>query len=116
MDDDFNTPQAIGVLFDLARLLNGAREQEVARAAFSAGLREFLALARVMGLLTTPARREEAWIEPELRARVESLVEQRRVARTLRNFAEADRLRTELAGLGVSLVDTPAGTTWKLLR
>jgi cysteinyl-tRNA synthetase len=117
MDDDFNTPQAIGVLFDLARLLNTARDRVVQGQAepggFVAGTAELCGLGRVLGLLEGPSRRPEA-VDPELKARVESLVDQRQAARKQRNFAEADRLRRELAGLGVVLVDTPAGTTWKL--
>jgi cysteinyl-tRNA synthetase len=117
MDDDFNTPQALGVLFDLARLLNTAREQVArgaeAAGAFTAGVGEFLALAGVLGLLE--GRGPEARpIDPELKTRVESLVHRRQEARKHRDFAEADRLRHELAELGVLLVDTPGGTTWKL--
>ena len=117
MDDDFNTPQALGVLFDLARVLNTARDQ-VARGAegggaFVGGVAELRALARVLGLLEGRGP-ETGPIDPELKARFESLVSLRQAARTHRDFAEADRLRDELTGLGVLLQDTPAGTTWKL--
>ena len=117
MDDDFNTPQALGVLFDLARILNSARDQ-IARGAagggaFLLGVAEFLKLAGVLGLLEGAFRRQ-APVDADMKARVESLVYLRQEARKQRDFAEADRLRDELTRLGVLIEDTPAGTTWKL--
>jgi cysteinyl-tRNA synthetase len=53
-------------------------------------------------------------VDADLQARVESLVNRRQQARKQRDFAEADRLRDELTGLGVLMEDTPAGTKWKL--
>ena len=117
MDDDFNTPQALGVLFDLARVLNTARDQMTHGAAgagpFLRGVAELSSLAGVLGLLEGAAREREP-VDAQLHARVESLVSRRQEARKQRDFAEADRLRDELTGLGVLMVDTPAGTTWKL--
>jgi len=117
MDDDFNTPQALGVLFDLARILNTARDQ-VARGtagagAFLLGVAELLKLAGVLGLLEGAAR-ENAPVDAQMKARVESLLYLRQEARKARDFAEADRLRDELTRLGVLIEDTPAGTTWKI--
>ena len=116
MDDDFNTPQALGVLFDLARALHGVRDhvaQGTAGAgAFLLGVGELVMLARVLGLLE--GGRREAVVDPQLRARIESLVYLRQEARRQRDFGEADRLRDELARLGVILEDTRDGTTWKL--
>ncbi len=116
MDDDFNAPQALGVLFDLARVLQGARER-VAQGitgvgVFLLGVGELVTLARVLGLLESA--RKEAAVEPQLKARIESLVYLRQEARRQRDFAEADRLREELARLGVILEDTRDGTSWKL--
>jgi cysteinyl-tRNA synthetase len=117
MDDDFNTPQALGVLFDLARLLQAARSQvadgAVGAGAFLIGVGELVTLARVLGLLESRAK-EAPKLDPQLRARIESLVWLRQAARKGRDFAEADRLRAELVGLGVVLEDTRDGTTWKL--
>ena len=116
MDDDFNTPRALGVLFDLARVLHSAREQVAqgtsGAGAFLLGVGELVMLARALGLLEA-ARRETA-VEPRLKARIESLVYLRQEARRQRDFAEADRLRDELARLGVILEDSRDGTTWKL--
>jgi cysteinyl-tRNA synthetase len=116
MDDDFNTPQALGVLFDLARVLHGAREQvaqgTAGAGAFLLGVGELVMLARVLGLLE--GARKEAVVDPQLKARIESLVYLRQEARRQRDFGEADRLRDELARLGVLIEDTRDGTTWKL--
>ena len=116
MDDDFNAPQALGVLFDLARVLQGAREQvtqgTTGVGAFLLGVGELVMLARVLGLLE--GGRKEAAVDPQLKARIESLVYLRQEARRQRDFGEADRLRDELSRLGVILEDTRDGTTWKL--
>ena len=117
MDDDFNTPQALGALFDLARLLHTAREQVaqgvVGAGAFLIGVGELVIIARVLGLLEGAGRRSVA-IDPQVKARIESLVYLRQEARRQRDFLEADRLREELSRLGVVLEDTRDGTTWKL--
>jgi cysteinyl-tRNA synthetase len=115
MDDDFNTPQALGVLFDLARALYTVRDQVVkdpgSVEALLAGVGELVRLGRVLGLLER--RREAMPLDPELRGRIESLVSRRHAARQRRDFGEADRLRQELSRMGVTLEDTAAGTTWK---
>jgi cysteinyl-tRNA synthetase len=115
MDDDFNTPQALGVLFDLARFLQGTRAQleqgRIGAGPFLMGVGELVALGRVLGLLE-PGARALAPVDPQLKARVESLVYLREQARKQRDFAEADRLRDELVRLGVTLKDTREGTTW----
>ncbi len=117
MDDDFNTPQALGALFDLARLLHTAREQvgqgTLGAGAFLMGVGELVTLSQVLGLLEGTGRRATA-IDPQLKARIDSLVYLRQEARRQRDFAEADRLREELGRLGVVLEDTRDGTTWKL--
>ena len=119
MDDDFNAPQALGVLFDLARILQTARGQvqegQASAGAFLMGVGELVTLARSLGLLVQHAPAEPA-VDPQLKARIDSLVWLRQEARKSRDFAEADRLRQELVGLGVILEDTRDGTTWRLQR
>ena len=115
MDDDFNTPQALAVLFDLLRLLHGSREQGAGAGAFVAGVGKLVELARVLGLLEQNAR-AKAPIDPQLKARVESLVYLREQARKQRDFAEADRLRHELVALNVTLKDSRDGTTWTIAQ
>jgi cysteinyl-tRNA synthetase len=117
MGDDFNTPQALGALFDLARLLHTAREQvaqgTLGAGAFLIGVGELVILAQVLGLLEGAGRRLVG-MDPQVKARIESLVYLRQEARRQRDFTEADRLREELSRLGVVLEDTRDGTTWKL--
>jgi cysteinyl-tRNA synthetase len=119
MDDDFNTPQALGVLFDLARLLQGARAQaddgRLAMGVFLMGVGELVTLARALGLLEAGGRFEKP-VDPQLRARIESLLYLREQAREQRDFAEADRLRGELSALGVRVKDSRhgGGTRWTL--
>src|SRR5262245_5941924 len=117
MDDDFNTPQALGVLFDLARRLHTAREQvsqgTLGAGPFLIGVGELVVLAQTLGLLEGAGRRPVS-LDPQMKARIESLVYLRQEARRQRDFGEADRLREELSRLGVVLEDTRDGTTWKL--
>jgi cysteinyl-tRNA synthetase len=119
MDDDFNTPQALGVLFDLARTLQGARaavaEGRAGAGAFLMGVGELVTLGRTLGLLE--ARVEAAReVDSKLKAKIDSLVWLRQEARKRRDFAEADRLRTELESLDVIIEDTRDGTSWRLRR
>jgi cysteinyl-tRNA synthetase len=117
MDDDFNTPQALGVLFDLARFLHGAKDQlaqgSIGAGAFLMGVGELVMLAQVLGLLEGGARRETT-LDPQMKAKIDSLVYLRQEARRQRDFREADRLRDEISRMGVILEDTRDGTIWKL--
>jgi cysteinyl-tRNA synthetase len=113
MDDDFNTPQALAVLFDLLRLLYGAREHGAGAGAFVAGVARLVDLARVLGLFEQGVRPQPS-IDPQLKARIESLVYLREQARKQRDFAEADRLRDELLSLNVTLKDSRDGTSWTI--
>jgi cysteinyl-tRNA synthetase len=106
MDDDFNTPEAVAVLFDLANEVNRSRSENSARLLKS--------LAGILGLL---GRRAEAFLQvgpvthtPES---IQRLIEARFTARKAKNYAEADRIRKELESAGVILEDGPQGTTWR---
>src|SRR5438094_257876 len=107
MDDDFNTPQALGVLFDFARALSDHRDRGLgtaeARAAFAAGVAELVRLARVLGLL----QRGVASGGPP--ADVARLVAERTAARAARDWKRSDELRAEIQRLGWAVEDTPGG-------
>jgi cysteinyl-tRNA synthetase len=107
MDDDFNTPEAVAVLFELASEVNRTRTARDA-----ALLR---ALGGVLGLLERdPVAFLQAGAGGALTpAEIEALIAQRTTARKAKNFAEADRIRKELESKGVLLEDTPGGTIWR---
>jgi cysteinyl-tRNA synthetase len=105
MDDDFNTPQALGVLFDFGRALAEARDRQAgAPGGFVAGVAELAQLARVLGLFGRNAPVDGPG------AAVERLVTARGEARARRDFKRADELRDEIARLGWLVEDTPAGS------
>ena len=116
MDDDFNTAQAVAVLFDLAHRLQAFRSKvtqgEAAAGAFLLGVGELLSLGRVLGLFEEGSRPPQS-MDHALREKVEALVKARSDARRRRDWAGADRLRDELALLGVVVEDGPEGTIWK---
>jgi cysteinyl-tRNA synthetase len=113
MDDDFNTPIAISVLFELAGELNRTRD--------AATERQLRALAAVLGLLgqdresvlRSGLRGSDASIGALDDATIEARVAERTEAKKARRFADADRIRDELLALGVVLEDGPAGTRWR---
>ncbi len=108
MDDDFNTPQALAALFDLARALQTIRG-EAGVPATAAGVGVLRRLGAVLGLFVGDGSAE---LPPGRREEIERLVRLRDEARRRREWAEADALRAQLAALGVVVEDTPAGTIW----
>jgi cysteinyl-tRNA synthetase len=116
MSDDFNTPQALAVLFDLARAINQAGDSGLSFIGARSVISE---LARdVLGLKLDPfdlIMREPA---PEIEQRVNRMVEERLRLRNAKQWQQADKIRAELSELGVILEDTPEGTIirWKRKR
>jgi cysteinyl-tRNA synthetase len=109
MNDDFNTPDALAVLFDLATEVNKTRlPQDIAL---------MKALGGMLGLLQQNPQQyfqadsmEDLAFAPE---KVEQLIQQRLVARANKDYREADRIRKELMEANIILEDGPHGTTWR---
>ncbi len=105
MDDDFNTPEAMAVLFDLANEVNKTNSSQLAT--------QLKALGGVLGLLQNDpvtflqggAQEDDAMIAAQIIARNE--------AKKAKNYAEADRIRKELLAAGIVLEDSAQGTTWR---
>ncbi|WP_415912099.1 cysteine--tRNA ligase [Neptuniibacter sp. QD37_11] len=113
MNDDFNTPKAISVLFELVNELNKATRENSPEAGKLAG--QLVRLGSILGLLQQDA---DAFLkgedkEGELSSdEIEALIVQRAEAKKAKNFAESDRIRDELAEQGIILKDSREGTTW----
>ena len=112
MDDDFNTPIAVAALFDLASEVNRSGSRHLAG--------QLKALAAILGLLQREASvflrampPGAGDVDEGLDARVAEAIRARASAKRDRNFAEADRIRKELAGEGVVLEDSASGTVWR---
>ena len=122
MDDDFNTPEALAALFELAREINRLRgEDEMAAAQSGSALKQ---LGGLLGLLqgdpeTFLQGRSGAAIADAAGGtgftaqQVETLMAQRIAARKAKNWAEADRIRAQLQEAGIVLEDTAKGTIWR---
>ena len=107
MNDDFNTPEAMAVLFDLANELNKTRDIKVAA--------QLKGLASLLGLLN---RDPESFLkagnaDSDDVSKIEQLILARTEAKQAKNFVEADKIRQDLMAQGVILEDSPQGTTWR---
>ena len=113
LSDDLNTPQALAALFDLARQANTA-SAPADKARIKGAL---LKSAALMGLLSEDP---EAWFAGSAdagdgldAAEIERLIQARKDARAAKDFAEADRIRDELAAQGITLEDGAGSTKWR---
>ena len=118
MDDDCNTPRALGVIFDGVREMNRALDAgQITKAAILRS--EIAKMGEVLGLLQEPPAQflehqkrtglAEVSLTPEV---IEALIDERAAARKEKNFQRADEIRAQLAEQGVLLKDSPTGTTW----
>ena len=107
MDDDFNTPEAMAVLFDLANTLNKTGDIAIAS--------QLKGLANILGLLErNPETFMQAGSSEKLDAKtIEAQIAARAEAKKSKNFAEADRIRQELLAQGIILEDNAQGTIWR---
>lgn len=114
MDDDFNTPTAFSILFELAHVIQRLRANDLAAAAQHAAVLKHL--GGVLGLLQTPPLEFlQGKIENVDVEKIEALIAARNHARATKNWPEADRIRQELAQLSIILEDGAEGTTWKMM-
>ncbi|MDG6772799.1 cysteine--tRNA ligase [Thiomicrorhabdus sp. ZW0627] len=108
MNDDFNTPKAMAILFDLAKEVNKQKD---------AGLSGLLVkLANQIGLLMEDAESyfKSQPSDSELGdEEIEALIEERKQARAEKNFARSDEIRDQLLEQGIELLDSAEGTTWR---
>ena len=114
MDDDFNTPEALAVLFDMAREVNRLRKEDESQAALLAS--ELKRLGSILGILQGDP---EAYLKGGGSSdgladeAIEEMIQQRIAAKAEKNWAEADRIRDELKAAGILLEDNAQGTSWR---
>ncbi len=109
MDDDFSTPQAIAVLFELAKEINRNAE-------WGADVNEAQETLRRLGDVLGLALEEQTQLAPDVEPFIELLISTREDLRLNKQWQLADSIRTGLTDLGVTLEDTPQGTRWKYRR
>lgn len=114
MDDDFNSPEAVATLFEMAREVNRLRDSDPSTAAALAARMKVLG-----GLLGLLQLEPDAFLQAGATgkvdaAEVEGLIQARLTARAEKNWAESDRIRDQLTAMGVVLEDGKGGTTWRL--
>jgi cysteinyl-tRNA synthetase len=114
MSDDFNTPIAFAVLFDLVREINRLKDEDNINEAASLGAL-LKRLGNTLGILQSdPEQYLRGLINPNEKTEIEELILARNQARAEKNWAEADRIRLELQARGIIIEDGPQGTTWRL--
>ena len=106
MDDDFNTADAISVIFELVKFANTNTSEGSSREFAQALADEIVLLSDICGLIV---RKEAQMLDEE----IEALIEERKEARKAKNFARADEIRKELLDKGIVLEDTREGVKWK---
>ncbi|MEI5639040.1 MULTISPECIES: cysteine--tRNA ligase [unclassified Pseudoalteromonas] len=112
MNDDFNTPEALPVIFELAKEVNRLKETDQQAAAEHAYI-----LVTLAGVLGIAQQEPDAFLKGEQDddevAQIEALIEQRKVARANKDWAAADEARDALTAMGVVLEDSAGKTTWR---
>ncbi|MCE3238070.1 MAG: cysS [Gammaproteobacteria bacterium] len=112
MDDDFNTPLAFSILFELSHEVQRLREKDLTLAAQQGALLK--RLGGVLGVLQDdPDNFLQKEQDPAIVRKIETLIAERNQARTKKNWAEADRIRDVLVSMSIELEDTATGTQWK---
>ncbi|WP_273185389.1 cysteine--tRNA ligase [Hyphomonas adhaerens] len=112
LEDDLNTPEALAELSRLAGEANTAADQKDA-AAMANAKANLLAAGKLLGLLTQSPKDWEQGSDEDGNARIDALVQARVDARANKDWAEADRIRNELAAEGIEIMDGAGGSTWR---
>ncbi len=113
MDDDFNMPMAMSVLFDCAKALNKQRSDNSEASKLAYVLKNLGAILGVLQSEPNQYLQGSAEEDDAFADKVEALIVRRNEARAEKNWGEADAARDELTALGVALEDGPDGTTWR---
>jgi cysteinyl-tRNA synthetase len=106
MDDDFNTADAVSVIFELVKFINIHTSKENSRQCIDELVNEMEELTQILGIIT---KREKELLDQD----IEDLINERQVARKEKNFQRADEIREELSKKGILLEDTREGVKWK---
>ena len=106
MDDDFNTADAISVIFELVKFANTNADSSKSKAFLEELVSKIVMLSDICGLIV---KKETEMLDEE----IEALIAERQAARKEKNFARADEIRDELLNKGIILEDTREGVKWK---
>ncbi len=114
MNDDFNTPEALAILFDLSKEVNKLRDKEPIQATRLGN--QLRRLGGIMGLLQIePETFLQGQLESLSTKEIEHLITERQAARSRRDWAMADQIRDQLQASGIILEDTAQGTSWRIM-
>jgi cysteinyl-tRNA synthetase len=120
MDDDFNTPRALALIFDEVRSLNRLLDEKK-HEGLAARIAALKMMSHVLGLLQYApevffARKKSRWLRRQglTYEQIEQWIAERNQARQEKNWHEADRIRQQLKDNGILVEDTPGGTEWKV--
>lgn len=113
MNDDFNCPEALAVLFEIVRDINKSKAEAPEQAAQLAAV-----LINIGGILGIAQQQPDEFLKAAAGssddvAEIEALIEQRNTARANKDWAKADEARDKLSAMGITLLDGPEGTTWR---
>ena len=113
MDDDFNAPEALSVLFDMVKVINTTKADDPNTANQIAA--ELVQLAEPLGILQTDP---ETWLQGGAEQgdsddTINALIEERTQARANKDWVRGDEIRDQLSEMGITLEDTPSGTIWR---
>lgn len=107
MDDDLNTADGISAIFELSKFINTTVSEKSSKEYLQECMNIFCELTNVLNIIQK--KKSDGFDEDK----INELIEQRSLAKKEKNFAEADRIRGQLHDMGVEVLDTRQGTTWK---